>query len=916
MTPDRWQRAKDLFAAAITLDLKAREAFLVRECAGDEELAREVSELVRHHEQPHEWFQRGSVRVGIGAQITAEQDGPLFPEGSHFGKYDIVRLAGKGGMGVVYLAEDTQLRRKVALKVLRPHLAADRQALERFRREARAASALNHPNVPAVYEADEIDGRHYIATEFVQGVTLSDLISRGKIDWREAVRITAQAGHALAAAHNAGIVHRDVKPGNILIRDDGVVKLADFGIAKLFERATESPGGPGSPRPSTTVAGFVIGTPAYMSPEQFSGITIDSRSDIWSLAAVLYEMLAGGPRGPGARMARNSRSLPLRLCQTIDRALETDRELRYPTMDEFVAALEAGSRSHWPAWPGVARSARLVAGILILAAAYYLPSRFRGSAGPAPFRVDRINRITTAGNVVDAASSPDGRSILYVVDDGGRQSIRVRQVAATGDTERIAATGADYSGLTVTPDGQSFYYLVDQHKDIRALYLAPLLAGSPSKVIDDVDSPVAISPDGQTIEFVRGDPKGGEVALFVAARDGSGARKIASRPYARPFGYGGASWSHDAKSVITSAYDRAGRPSIVEVRLADGSERVLSTHEWRWIGRIGSMHHGDRVVFPAAEEASIGVQVYSLSLGDRLVHAVTSDLASYVKVSAAEASIVAVQEDRLSSIWIAPLNNGGAPRRITPAAGRFSHVSWSPDGSLLAQTSSGREEHIWRVFPDGANQQLTTGPYIDWDPTISRDGARLAFISNRGGGWQLWTSDSDGRNLRELTSGRETTSSPTFAPDGSIVYASLAANSHIFKIRPEGGSPAVVIAEPASNPVISPKGDYVACEMDTGSGRETVIVETRTGRVIRKFPEIPLNTWLRWTPDGKGVAYIVTQGGVSNIAIKSIAEAADVMLTHFSEDMIFSFDMSVDGRELAYIRGIAASDVVQFESAQ
>jgi hypothetical protein len=138
----------------------------------------------------------------------------------------------------------------------------------------------------------------------------------------------------------------------------------------------------------------------------------------------------------------------------------------------------------------------------------------------------------------------------------------------------------------------------------------------------------------------------------------------------------------------------------------------------------------------------------------------------------------------------------------------------------------------------------------------------------------------------------------------------------VFRIRPEGGPPAVVISDAASNPVISPTGEHVACEMDTGSGRETVVVETQTGRIIRKFPEIPLSTGLRWTPDGKGIAYIVTQGGVSNIAIKSIAESADLTLTHFSEDMIFSFDMSADGRELAYIRGIAASDVVQFESAQ
>lgn len=916
MTPEHWRRARDLFAAAITLDAKVRKAFLQKECAGDEDLAREISELLRHHEEPHALFKRGSVPVGIEPETASGEEAQVLPEGSQFGKYSIHRLAGRGGMGVVYLAEDSHLRRKVALKVLSPHLAADRQALERFEREARAASALNHPNVPVVYEAAEIDGQHYIATEFVQGATLSELISRGRIDWREAVRMTVQAGHALAAAHDAGIVHRDVKPGNILVREDGCVKLADFGIAKLFEREPESRENKGSTQSAPTGTGFVIGTPAYMSPEQSSGLAVDWRSDIWSLAAVLYQMLAGRLPAPGARLTRGPRSLPLRLCLAVDRALESDRELRYPTMHQFITALEAASRSHWPAWMGAGRHVRYwIAGILILAAAFVLPSRFRGPPGPTQFRADRINRITTSGNVIDAASSPDGRFILYVVDDGERQSIRLRQVAATRDTERIAASGADYSGLTVTPDGQSFYYLADPHKDIRTLYVAPLLAGLPRKVIDDVDSPVAISPDGRNIEFVRGNPQNDEVALFVAAQDGSGARKIASRSYAHPFGYSGASWSQDAKSIITSSYDRAGRASIVEVRLADGAERTVSNREWRWIGRISSMRRGDQVVFPAAEESSIGAQVYALSLGDHLARAITSDLTSYNAVSAAESSLVAVQEDRLSSIWIAPLNKGATPLRITPAAGRFSNIAWSPDGSILAQTGTGREVHIWRFFRDGATRQLTSGPYIDWDPAASHDGTRLAFISNRGGGWHLWTSDSEGKNLRELTSGHETSSSPTFAPDGSIVYASAAASSHILKIHPEGGQPATLIPEAASNPVVSPTGEYVACEMETGSGRKTVVVETHTRRIIRELPEIRLDSWLRWTPDGKGIAYIVTQGGVSNIAIKSIAQEPDVMLTHFNEDVIFSFDMSADGRELAYIRGIAASDVVQFESS-
>lgn len=784
-SPEHWQRVSKIFAAAIECEPGDRKDFVSRECAGDEGLERELQSLLRHHESRDGLFEE---------PFCLARPSGLLAAGSKFGKYTITLLLGSGGMGDVYLAEDPLLNRRVALKLLPLWLALDQACVARFRREALAASRLTHPNVPVVYEAGEIDGQHYIATEFIQGITLAERLSRGSIPWREALGIAIPVGHALAAAHAYGIVHRDVKPGNILIREDGNVKLADFGIAKLQERSV-----PVVPAGVKTETGTIIGTPVYMAPERLSGQPVDARTDIWSLGVVLHEMILGCPPSQGETVPGGSRLAPKAVWKAIERALKRDPAQRFATAQEFVDALEFVSRLHPSRVPKPLRYAGYGAIMaLTLIAGYYGIASRRTAASAELFQVGRISKLTTSGKAVDAAISPDGRYVLYVADEGGLKTVRLRERATGADTVRIDQSNAIYSGLTFNPDGNSFYYLRDENRDLRALYRAPLIEGAPVEVIRDVDSPPAISPDGRQIEFARGIPAADETALFVAAADGTNLRQIASRPYSRAFLFNGASWSADQKSIWTAALEAPQTAVLLEVRVFDGRQKRLGHSAWRWIGGISSMANGHGLVFPAADTESISPQIYQLLFRDEEASPVTTDLASYPKASASVRDIVAVQEDRLSAIWITSLERPSRSRRVTPPAGRYWQLAWSPDGSLLSQTSTSRELNVWRFLPDGSTRQVTTGPHIDWNTVVSADGKRLAFISNRTGGFQLWTSDSEGHFLRQLTHSSGRSSSPSFLPDGSIVYCeSTSGSSGIYRISPGGGPPVRLLSQEA-----------------------------------------------------------------------------------------------------------------------
>jgi serine/threonine protein kinase/tetratricopeptide (TPR) repeat protein len=345
MVPDaRWQQVEGLFLAAVELAPSERAAFLDEHCDGDPELRAEIESLVRSADLAPEFLDRPILD---SVKKVAAEDAPstLAPH-TRIAEYEIVSLLGSGGMGQVYRARDGRLKRQVAMKILSPDLTRNAQALRRFEHEAQAASALNHPNILTIFEFGESNGIHFMVSELVEGQTLRQRLAAGTIPVPEALDIAAQVAGALCVAHDAGIIHRDIKPENIIIRPDGLVKLLDFGIAKLAENHVLRPSGASD----LTIAGMVMGTLKYMSPEQARGLPIDRRTDIYSLGAVLYEMLAGREPFQGATTSDliaeilKSDPPPLEgpapdvypeLQAILAEAMCKDRSERYPTIADF-----------------------------------------------------------------------------------------------------------------------------------------------------------------------------------------------------------------------------------------------------------------------------------------------------------------------------------------------------------------------------------------------------------------------------------------------------------------------------------------------------------------------------------------------------------------------------------------------------
>src|SRR5438552_5106329 len=297
MEPELWQRITDLFDEAMTRGPKERTAFLEEACEGDRDLRKQVERLVKSHEKSGDFLESSAFAV---APELLTDDRASASLGELIGHYRIESLIGIGGMGEVYLARDERLGRKVALKLLPERLTADETQLSRFKTEARSASALNHPNILTVYEIGVEGNRQFIATEFIEGITLRASLARGRMNLHDALEIAVQVASALAAAHETGVVHRDIKPENIMLRPDGYAKVLDFGIAKLIEQHPGSDSHEIGTTMLQTQPGLLLGTAHYMSPEQTRGQTVDARSDIWSMGVVLYEMVGGVPPFSGA----------------------------------------------------------------------------------------------------------------------------------------------------------------------------------------------------------------------------------------------------------------------------------------------------------------------------------------------------------------------------------------------------------------------------------------------------------------------------------------------------------------------------------------------------------------------------------------------------------------------------------------
>jgi len=1008
MTPQQYERLTELFHAALQIAPDKRAGFLDQVSDGDADLRRELESLLAVHGERAAYTEKppGDIAAGMllaQHDISASDSASLSPN-TRIDHYEIRSLLGKGGMGEVYLAEDLRLHRKVALKILPAAVAANQDRMRRFEQEATAAAALNHPHIAHIYEIGESEGIHFIAIEHIDGDTLRDKIHRDKAPLHKLLKYLTQVAEGLTKAHAAGIVHRDLKPDNIMITRDDYAKILDFGLAKLIEPQTALSSGSDTPRKvgpakaQHSSAGMVLGTAGYMSPEQAQGKVeqIDHRSDIFSFGCILFEAVTGQKPFADESIIKSlhkvvyeaappikdfNPSAPPDLQRVIRRCLAKDREERYQTIKDVALELKevrqamtgAGDFDHTATSSGstetlsrqtVGPSAistssaeyiateikrhkkgfAIVCAALVIAFGYGL-YKFASQKRPITSSpAIKVTRLTATGKVWAGVISPDGKQVVYTVDDAGRQSIWVRQVAASSNVQIVPPSDASYAAFSFTHDGNYVYFIKREKNGPDSLYKMPALGGMARKIVEDVSSRAALSSDDKRIAFIRGGVFANENSLVVANSDGSGEQVIATRKSPENFLFLGIAWTPDGKSITCIAGNNGRK--LIEVPLDGSADKLLKTPNWVALINIEWLPDGNGLIILARGQIlSAPSQIWYLSYPSGEARRLTNDFNNYSNLSlTADASMLVVTKQETNShIWVAPDGDVSRAKQLTTGTGRqdgFPSVSWTPDGRIIYASTASGSQHIWIMNADGSDQrQLTDGAYDDMGAHLSSDGRYIVFRSSRTGSFQIYRMDIDGNNLKQLTSGTENVAAPFFSPDGRwVIYSSGSPGSGggspsvgSWKVPADGGE-RISLTNDSWASSISPDGKLIACVRRIGAGApgwNLSIVPFAGGPPLQTF-DVTSDSRpnAHWTPDGRAIIYNVTRGGVlgvtnrwiqpleavlsgvTNLWIQPLDGGPPKQLTNFAAESFFSFDWSRDGKRLVYGRGMTSSDAV------
>jgi serine/threonine protein kinase/Tol biopolymer transport system component len=879
--------------------------------------------------------------------------------GQTISHYRILEKLGGGGMGVVYKAEDAKLGRFVALKFLPNDVAKDAQALARFQREARAASGLNHPNICTIYEIDDQHSEAFIAMEYLDGMTLKHRIGNRPMETDLILSLAIEIADGLDAAHAEGIVHRDIKPANIFVTQRGHAKILDFGLAKVVPIGGNHEDAVGPAQSTVTMEhhltspGSALGTVAYMSPEQVQGKELDPRTDLFSFGAVMYEMATGAlpfrgdstgvifeailNRSPVAALRLNP-DVPPKLEDIINKALEKDRKLRYQHASDIRGDLQRLKRDtessktaavgvamspvgrRWNFWLGVGALVVVLSGI-VGGVSYWLAPK------AVPFQKTEILQLTTSGKVGHAAISPDGRYVAYSVTEGVKGSLWVEQVRTESYVQVIPPAESHYLGLTFSRDGDFLYSVRSEGKDtaFRFLYKIPVLGGAARRLIADVDSRVAVSPDGKRLAFVRNSSAKGESALMVANEDGSGERQVAVHKY--PNEFESVSWSPDGKTLATGAHNsEAGLSytSVIEVPAEGGVERSLTPKRWAAVLDLAWAPNAQGLVVNTQEQIGGPAQVGYISYPTGEFRKITSDLNTYLDVSltADHSALATVQFHYSTDAWVAPIAEPDSPKPVT-SDGQTSWPVWGPDRRIVFMKYTGSGGNIWVMDSDGRNaRQLTTDTgNMKFSPRVSSDGHYIGFVSDRSGSFHIWRMDIDGADAKQLTSSplESWNLLPDFSPDRKwIVYTKSGVEKGVWKVPIKGGDP-VRLNEAeawACCAAVSPDGRWIAYfyrDTTLTPKNGAAIMAFEGGPPTKRF-DIPQSAsfWasFRWADDGHSLLYIESEGGVSNLWSQPVTGGSPRQITHYHSDGIAGFDVSPDGKRLVLERATPTLDVV------
>ena len=890
--------------------------------------------------------------------------------GARLGRYEILASLGAGGMGEVYKARDPRLNRFIAIKLLPGPAATDPNRRERFEREAQAVAALNHPNIVTIHSTEEIDGRSVLTMELVEGRTLAEAIPRGGLSLDRLLQIAIPVADAVAAAHQKGITHRDLKPANIMIgqgEHDGRVKVLDFGLAKLTDAAAGTMGATAMPTAlfdgvgvgPITGEGRILGTVAYMSPEQAEGKTIDARSDLFSLGVILYEMATGrrpftGETSisvisaivkdtPESVTAVNA-ALPSELGRIVRHALTKDPERRYQSakelrndLEELKRSLDSGElqaqrivsgttpRSGARAWHWAALGLALVS-VAAMAMLVMLARRRPESAVSPPTTPQlQMIRLTNSGNARLPALSPDGKFVAYVQQDNDQQSVWVRQIASNSNVRVVAATPAtQILALTVAPDGSFVDFVKRETNRPRALWRVPFLGGASRKLVDEVASAPGWSPDGKQMAFLTSTQGAGETHVVIADPDGSRPRVIAmrklpqrylpitwgSRPDLRPV------WLTDRSIAVIGNDTPHGVADLqlVTVNVATGAEATLLSLEGYGLtdGMGMALAPDGRSFILNKVESDGSQQIVRVQLPGGETTKLTNDLNEYAGAAVAGDAVVAARRETRSSVWLADAAGNGARQIGQDIPSRLDGLAWAAGGRLIYRAALVGGAGLWSTDVTGGASELIVTDSIFF--SASGDGRTLAFVRRRDNKDELWRSDVDGTHATRVSTG--SFFGPIVTQDGSaaLYLSSQSGQQSTWMIDLRRGTTrqfAPVIVFPGGI-AVSPDGRFVMLRSRDEQTRlqETLIVPIDGGEPVRRLRVS--QAFHRWVPDGRALAYVDASG--LNVWVQPLDGGAPRQVTHFTEGpRIVEFAWSPDGTRLALTRAIEASDIVMLK---
>jgi serine/threonine protein kinase len=942
MTPERWQQIRGLLEDALELAPEQRSAFLQRKCSSDPSLRQEVETLLASSPDVRSSFlQSTSLRLTLTS-------------GTKLGEYEVKSLLGSGGMGEVYRAHDSRLGRDVAIKVL-PLLSADSDRLHRFEQEARAAAALNHPNILAVFQMGSYQGAPYLVSELLEGETLREQLKRGRLSLRKTIDYGVQIARGLATAHEKGIVHRDVKPENLFVTRNGTVKILDFGLAKLAQPESNPD------RTEGTEPGAVMGTVGYMAPEQVRGQTTDQRADIFAFGAILYEMLAGkrafqkptsadtlsailNEDPPG--ISQVTTNIPSALQRVVHRCLEKNPGQRFQSAFDLAFALDAlsdasGSASKFPRKDGggsasptsvrehkLAPAAGLVLVAFLIGALLYSTHRLRltsVSHGQITHK-----QFTFSGDAYDPAISPDGLFVSYVSKKPGEK--QKLMVQSSNGAALELARGAVINTPRWSPDGSELlFFWFEPAAKTRGIFVVSRLGGV-ARLISDGAYACWLAPDGSQLITAAPGTTGPRRGISLVNKLTGEATEIHLSAY---------TWLYDLDcsahaGLILAVTQESGKYQIRTFKPDGGKERKLveesdQIYAARWSSSSDAIYYlrGKGSTKQLSKVSVTRVPAVPEVLADGL------QCGGFFTLSADESRLAYTREDHSSNLWRVELpaaGKSGKPEisRVTSGTSYHGEPAFSPDGRsiVFALGPNPDETNIFKMpVPGDEPLQLTFFEHaLTASPAWSPDGAHVAFIGDQDGTRRVWTISAKGGPPQILkgTNASDTSNKLTWWPNNDIVYQQSGLKN-LLEINRKTQAERTVIPQDrqssgwiVTKPIFSPDKKSIAAFLNRSEaevGFWTISVEPYSETLIRSGPIFPFG----WSPDGKYVYAIRAEAGEFGRELVQVQVALPRKVTSLATlpgdvTEVDSASVSPDGKEIIASVSEQKSDVWLMEN--